>query len=94
MDSPGAKGYLSDAGTAAAYAFFEHLPDRRAVRRDLPRWLTRDEFLGLREAFRYHLSAEEFTKFEAEFLEARNGIEKQSRARKSSRTKRKQTDQM
>jgi hypothetical protein len=35
----------------------------------MPRWLTRDEFTGMRDVFRYHLSEEEFASFEAEFID-------------------------
>ncbi len=68
MQSPGQGNYLSDAGTAAVCAFYEHLPRHSGIRRELPRWLTREEFASLREAFRYHLSEQEFSEFEAEFL--------------------------
>ncbi len=68
LESPGARDYLSEAGSAAACAFYEHLPQNGVIRRDLPRWLSRDEFLGLRDVFRYHLSDEEYRIFEAEFL--------------------------
>lgn len=68
MESPGEGGYLSDAGTAAACAFYEHLPQQAAIRRDLPRWITRQEFGDLREVFRHHLSPRDFADFEAEFL--------------------------
>ena len=68
LKSPGDGQYLSDAGTAAAHAFYEHLPTHEAIRRDLPRWITREEFIGLRDSFRYLLSNDEFTVFETEFL--------------------------
>jgi hypothetical protein len=68
MKSPGEGKYLSDVGTAVAVAFYEHLPQTGVIRRDMHRWLTRDEFSGLREMFRYHLSEEEFARFESEFL--------------------------
>lgn len=66
--SPGEGRFLSDAGTAAVCAFYEHLPQHAGVRRDLPRWLTREEFADLRETFRHCLSTQEFTYWEAEFL--------------------------
>ena len=66
---PGDAQYLSDAGTAAICVFYEHLPERGVIRRDLPRWITREEFDNLRETFRYHLSDREFAEFEGEFLE-------------------------
>jgi hypothetical protein len=68
--SPGRDSELSDAGTAAVCAFYEHLPRDAAARHDLGRWLTRAEFSDLREVFRYHLSEHEFAEFEAEFLRA------------------------
>lgn len=69
LESPGEGGYLSDAGTAAVHGFYEDLPQVEAIRRDMSRWLSRDEFMSLREAFRYHLSEEQFTSFELEFLD-------------------------
>ncbi len=69
MKSSGEGRYLSDAGTAAVCAFYEHLPQNADIRCELPRWLTREEFASLREAFRYHLSEQEFSDFEAEFLD-------------------------
>ena len=69
LESPGEGRCLSDAGTAAVLAFYEHLPQLGVIRRDLPRWLSRDEFMGLRDAFHYHLSEEQFASFESEFLD-------------------------
>jgi hypothetical protein len=69
MQRSGEGRYLSDAGTAAVCAFYEHLPQHADIRRDLSRWLTREEFANLRDAFRYHLSEAEFASFEAEFLD-------------------------
>lgn len=66
--SPGQGRYLSEAGTAAICAFYEHLPQVAEIRRDLSHWLTREEFTELRGVFRYHLTDEEFAEFEAEFL--------------------------
>ena len=77
LESPGEGRYLSDAGTAVVHAFYEHLPQHGVIRRDMPRWLSREDFLGLREAFRYHLSGEQFAAFEAEFLDrAKKGVRK------------------
>ena len=56
------------AGTAAVCAFYEHLPQHPDIRRDLTRWLAREEFTDLREAFRCHLPEQDFADFEAEFL--------------------------
>jgi hypothetical protein len=59
-----------DVRTAVACAFYEHLPRKPALRRDLPRRLGRAAFSELRGIFGYHLSPEEAAKFEAEFIEA------------------------
>ena len=56
------------AGTAAVCAFYEHLPQHPDIRRDLTRWLAREEFTDLREAFCCHLPEQDFADFEAEFL--------------------------
>lgn len=67
LESPGDGGALSDAGTAAVCAFYEHLPEQEAVRRDLYRWLSRNEFLSFREVWRKSMSEEQFREFESEF---------------------------
>ena len=56
--------------TAVACAFYEHLPKKPMMRRDMPRRFGRDAFAELREVFGYHLSPEEAVVFEREFLEA------------------------
>ena len=79
-ESPGHGGYLSDAGTAAVCAFYEHLPVEIAIRRDLHRWISREEFTSLSAAFRYHLSAAEFTAFESEFIAAKSAFGRPNKA--------------
>ena len=69
IQTPGEGKFLSDIGTAAVCAFYEHLPETESIRRDLPRRLAREEFIGLRGAFQYHLSKDEFREFEAEFMD-------------------------
>ena len=69
LSSPGQDGYLSDAGTAAAVAFYEHLTEDKAIRDDIHRWLSKEEFLKLESAFRYHQEPEEYEKFKESFLE-------------------------
>ena len=44
---------------------YEHPPTEMAIRRDLRRWISREEFIRLRAAFRYHLSADELTSLES-----------------------------
>lgn len=39
------------------------------MRLELPKHMTRQDFLGLMQVFEYHLSAEEHKRFVSEFLE-------------------------
>lgn len=57
-----------DLRTAVVVCFYEHLPTDWLIRADVARWLSADEFAGLRAVFSYHLSADEVAAFEAEFL--------------------------
>ena len=58
-----------DMVSAVVIYFFEQLPTNEAVRRDLPSRMTREEFLGVKELFRYNLTEEEYEAFIKEFLE-------------------------
>ena len=60
----------ADVRTAVACAFYEHLPTKPLLRRDMPRRFGRASFTELREVFRYHLSSDEAGAFEREFFEA------------------------
>jgi hypothetical protein len=56
-----------DTRTAVACAFYEHLPLEPSVRRQVGKWLSAEEFDGLKEVFRYHLTAKEHAEFSREF---------------------------
>jgi len=62
----------ADVFTAVVYAFFEHLPQHKAIRADLPNRLSRRDFLYIGDYWSYHLSETEFEKFEEEFLGTHN----------------------
>src|SRR5687767_4127281 len=64
------KSPSEEVRTAVACAFYEHLPTKPVMRRDMPRRFGRAAFSELREVFGYHLSPEEAVAFEQEFLEA------------------------
>lgn len=53
---------------AVACAFYEHLPELPLVRAELPRWLSRSDFLACQQVFAYHLSEAEFAEFRDDFL--------------------------
>ena len=60
----------ADVRTAVVCAFYEHLPKKPVLRRDMPRRFGRVAFTELRDVFRYHLSPDEAAAFEREFFEA------------------------
>ena len=60
----------ADVRTAVVCAFYEHLPKKPVLRRDMPRGFGRVAFTELRDVFRYHLSPDEAAAFEREFFEA------------------------
>lgn len=66
--SPGTENYLSEAGTAAVYGFYEHLPIHEKIRRDLSRRISQTEFNALEGVFRYLPSEKEFAAFKIEFF--------------------------
>jgi hypothetical protein len=51
----------------AVVSFYEELPTVPPVRRVMHRWIPIDAFEGMRDVFRYNLSAEEYAKFLDEF---------------------------
>jgi hypothetical protein len=72
----------ADVRSAVACAFYEHLPTKAAMRRDMPRLFSQSDFTELREVFRYHLSPDEAVEFEREFLEAKQQISNTALRRK------------
>lgn len=69
----------ADLRTAVACAFYEHLPTKPVLRRDMPRRLSRALFHELREVLCYHLSPDEAATFEQEFLSAEQKSERKVR---------------
>ena len=49
----------NDTSTAAAVAFYEHLPEKRTHWQYFPRWFSRREFEDLLSVFAYHLDQDE-----------------------------------
>ena len=60
-----------DIATSTICHFYEDLPTEPLVRRELPKHMNREDFLGLTEVFEYHLTAEDHQRFVSEFLERR-----------------------
>ena len=57
----------NDTSTAAAVAFYEHLPQRRDRWKLLPNWLSPQEFKELLPVFSYHLSESELSDLQASY---------------------------
>jgi hypothetical protein len=57
----------NDTSTAAAVAFYEHLPGRRKHWKLLPEWLSPQEFTNLLPVFSYHLNSTEVAELKEEY---------------------------
>jgi hypothetical protein len=64
-----AQSQPTDASTAAVCAFYEHLPQIAGLADQLHRFLPRQRFLHIQDAFRYHLSESEFAHFRDTYLD-------------------------
>ncbi|HYX72949.1 MAG TPA: hypothetical protein VE732_09265 [Nitrososphaera sp.] len=62
------KSHNWDTKTAVVCAFYEHLPKMKEARADLPNRMSMEDFLKLKEDFRYLLSDEEHEEFVKEFV--------------------------
>jgi hypothetical protein len=60
--------------TSTVCHFYEHLPTEPLVRWELPRYMSRQDFLGMSEVFKYHLSAEEHAAFVRDFMEGKERL--------------------
>ncbi len=73
-----------DTKTAVVCAFYEHLPQMKEAREELPHRMSMEDFLKLKERFKYLLTEEEHEEFVREFLSRKakpnNGMQ---RTRKS-----------
>ena len=49
-----------DPLTAVAVAFYEHIPETKAAREDMPRWFEYDEIANCRTVFAYQIGDEAF----------------------------------
>jgi hypothetical protein len=57
--SPQSGPLPNDTSTAAALAFYEHLPQRRDYWPHFPKWFSKPEFEDLIPVFAYHLEADQ-----------------------------------
>jgi hypothetical protein len=60
----------NDTSTAAALAFYEHLPERRSCWKYFPLWFSRAQFESLMPLFGYHLSSTELDELKRSYLSA------------------------
>jgi hypothetical protein len=60
----------NDTSTAAAVAFYEHLPQNREYWQHFPRWFPGSKFHDLLPVFSYHLSETEVTELKKAYATA------------------------
>jgi hypothetical protein len=60
----------NDTSTAAAVAFYEHLPQRREYWQYFPKWFTRQEFEQLLPIFSYHLGSSDLAELKRSYASA------------------------
>lgn len=65
--------------SATATEFFESLPTNNNVRAVLHRHMSREQFLGMVELFKYHLSPEDHRTFVDDFLRRRKQLDRAQR---------------
>ena len=70
-----------DVGTATICGFFEDLPTDGRMRRLMPQFMTQEQFLGMKDIFKYHLSPEQHHEFVDDFLRHRRLVEKAAHAK-------------
>ncbi|HWD92900.1 MAG TPA: hypothetical protein VG938_11195 [Verrucomicrobiae bacterium] len=64
----------AEMATSTCCHFYEHLPLEQSVRERLPRFMSRQEVLGLSEIFKYHMSEAEHREFMQEFAGAHKNL--------------------
>lgn len=62
-----------------AFERAHHLPTNNRVRRLMPRYMTREQFLGMKEMFKCFLSPDEHREFLGDFLRRRRLVEEAAR---------------
>src|SRR5919108_341329 len=62
-----------DLNNCVAVCFYEHLADHRAIRDDMPRWLSPDKFQAVSGLFEWRLGQDEFADLKR-YYEARAGL--------------------
>jgi hypothetical protein len=62
-----------DLNNCVAVCFYEHLADHRAVRDDMPRWLSPDKFRDIAGLFEWRLGQDEFIALKRHY-EANSGM--------------------
>lgn len=68
---------------AVADGFYEKLRDDLRTRRDMPRWISQEDFNNLHSAWDYYLTEQNFADFQREFMKNRVRIDNQKKAERS-----------
>lgn len=64
----------ADISTSTICHFYEHLPTEAIVRQLLPGYMSRQDFMGMSEVFKYHLSPDEHEDFLREFMDQKERL--------------------
>jgi hypothetical protein len=60
LSAPRSEDASHDPPTAVAVAFYEHIPQSKAAREDMPKWFSYDEVAKSRAIFSYHIGDKAF----------------------------------
>lgn len=59
-----------DLATCVSVCFFEHIPESKLARDDMPRWFTLSDFRAMEATFKSHLSPKDFEDLRLRFQSA------------------------
>lgn len=74
-----------DLPTCVVVGLYEHIPQLPAARADMPHWFTRQEVLGMRQVFSYHIGESEYERLIREWPSEVSGRKARRRAGKRGR---------
>lgn len=60
LNAPRGKTASDDLLTAVACSFLEHLPQHEKIRKDIGRWFSHSDILGMSEIFHYHGTEDQY----------------------------------
>jgi hypothetical protein len=67
VDQPGGKTATDDLGTCVCVCFYEHIPTCEEAVKDMPRWWSREDVVGMERIFSYLVGDEGYARVLAQF---------------------------